>query len=103
MSLIDKQHLHSVRLAKLILYAESLGYQISGGDWYRDQRCEYGHDKSLHRLRLATDLNLFYNGTYLQDSESHRPLGEYWKKMGGTWGGDFDDGNHYSTPHNGMR
>ena len=104
MGLVEKQALHARRLALLILYAESLGYIVTGGDWYRDPRCPYGSKYSKHRERLATDLNLFVkdeNGKweYQTDSEAHRELGAYWKIMGGTWGGDFSspDGNHYET------
>ena len=105
MSLVEKQHTHAMRLARLLLYAESLGYQVTGGDWNRDDRCDYGHPDSLHRLRLATDLNLHKDGVYLTRTKDHKPLGVYWEAMGGSWGGRFPkgDGNHYSTPHNGMR
>ena len=104
--LIDKQHMHSLRLAKLIIYADSLGYQISGGDWTVGEDDKVHRPNSLHRLRLATDINLFRHGTYLMDTESHRPLGEYWETMGGAWGGNFKnnpDGNHYSTPSKGFK
>ena len=90
-------------LAKLIIYADSLGYQVTGGDWFRDERCGYGHPESLHRVRLACDINLFIDGTYMKDTESHRPLGEYWELMGGSWGGHWGDANHYSLAHRGMR
>jgi len=77
----------------LILYAYQLGYEVTFGDaWARD-----GHrDGSFHYKRLAIDLNLFKDGRYLRSTESHRPLGEFWESIGGTWGGRWDDGNHYS-------
>ena len=104
MNLVQKQHKFAVMVSKLIIYADSIGLVISGGDWYRDARCNYGHPRSLHRLRLAFDINLFNAaGTYMVDKESHRPLGEYWERMGGTWGGHFDDPNHYSLEHDGMK
>ena len=101
--LIDLKHAHAMRLAKLILYADSLGYQLGGGDWLRDQRCNYGHKKSLHKLGLATDLNLYKGGVWLELTSDHSILGEYWMAMGGTWGGGWGDGNHYSTEYKGMR
>lgn len=54
--------------------------------------------KSYHYFRLAADLNLFRDGEYLTHTEDHRPLGERWIELGGTWGGNFKrpDGNHYS-------
>lgn len=97
MSLVDRQHNFSIRIAKLLLYADSLGYQVSGGDWYRDIRCNYGAANSKHRNRLAFDINLHKDGMWLTDTLSHEPLGLYWEAMGGKWGGRFTnkDGNHY--------
>ena len=98
-------------VALLILQAEQLGYRITLGDAYRDPRVfgrlgeqkGYGRSKSLHKQRLAIDLNLFKDGDFLQTTEDHKPLGLYWESIGGTWGGRFDDGNHYSLDHEGMR
>jgi len=55
----------------------------------------YGDFKGKTK-RLAIDLNLFKDGEYLTDTEDHRFLGEFWESLGGTWGGRWDDGNHYS-------
>ena len=90
-------------VADLIQYAYDQGYELTFGDAYRDSRVPYGHPNSLHRSRLALDLNLFENGKYLVTTEDHRFLGEWWEEQGGTWGGRFEDGNHYSLEHNGMR
>lgn len=108
MNLGDKQRHFASMIARLILHAETLGYAVTFGDAYRDARVEYGHPKSLHRKRLAVDLNLFQknkNGkwVYCKTTESHRLLGEYWESIGGTWGGRFEDGNHYSLAHSGMK
>lgn len=104
MGLVDKQARFMHMLALLILHAEQLGYQVTGGDLYRDPRCPYGHPYSNHKKRLAVDLNLFKDGDFLTSTEDHKPLGDYWKSIGGSWGGDFDtpDGNHYSLEHEGM-
>jgi hypothetical protein len=56
-----------------------------------------------HKQRLAIDLNLFKGGVYQTSSEAHRPLGEWWEKQGGCWGGRWNDGNHYSFEHNGCK
>lgn len=101
--LLDKQMLFAQMVACLIQEAKRLGYEVTLGDAYRDPRTPYGHPRSLHRFRLAIDLNLFKDGKYLIDTESHRPLGEYWEMVGGTWGGRFQDANHYSLEHDGMR
>jgi hypothetical protein len=82
----------------LIQYADLIGYELTMGDAYRDPRVPYGHPNSFHKRRLAIDLNLFIDGEYQPSSEAHRPLGEFWEHIGGTWGGRWDnpDGNHYS-------
>lgn len=98
-------------VARLIDQATAMGYEITLGDAYRDprvfgaigQRQGYGHPKSAHKHRLAIDLNLFRGGQFLSSSEDHRPLGEWWEAQGGTWGGRFDDGNHYSLEHEGVK
>lgn len=99
----DKQQRFTRMIADLIIFAYNQGYTLSFGDAYRDPRCPYGHRNSLHRSRLAVDFNLFRNGKYLKKTEDHRELGEYWESIGGSWGGRFGDGNHYSLAHNGMK
>jgi len=111
MSLRKKQSKFARMVADLILKAYELGYEITLGDAYRDPRLHgdvgvkkgYGHAKSCHKVRLAIDLNLFKDGEYLEGSDAHRPLGEWWESQGGTWGGRFNDGNHYSLEHEGMK
>lgn len=97
MSTVSKQHRFTQMVARLLLHAEALGYQVTFGDAYRDPRCPYGSKRSMHHKRLAIDLNLFKNGHYLTDTYDHLPLGEYWESIGGIWGGRFSnkDGNHY--------
>ena len=65
----------STLVAKLILHANDIGYQVTFGDAFRDQRVTYGHPNSTHRKRLAVDLNLFRDGTYLEKTNDHRELG----------------------------
>jgi hypothetical protein len=64
-----------------------------------------GIRNSLHELKLAQDFDLFKDGKYLSDTESHKPLGEYWESLDPLcrWGGRFGDGNHYSLEHNGVK
>jgi len=95
MSLRQKQSKFIKALALLILYAYQQGYELTGGDLHATS----GHSpNSYHYRRLAIDLNLFKDGNYLTETEDHRILGEFWKSLGGSWGGDFarKDGNHYS-------
>ena len=64
-----------------------------------DKAFELGYEVT----RLALDLNLFLDGAFLTTTEGHRPLGEFWESIGGSWGGRFNDANHYSLEHNGVR
>ncbi len=107
----QKQRRFGRMVAALLNKALEMGYEYTFGDAYRDtslhgdfgQKRGYGAAKSLHKLKLAIDLNLFRDGKYLSSTEDHRPLGEWWESIGGTWGGRFNDGNHYSLEHNGCK
>ena len=102
-TLRQKQSRFARMVARLIDQAFAMGYEVTLGDAYRDPRVHgalgekrsYSSSMSLHKQRLAIDLNLFRDGRYLSSTESHRPLGEWWEAQGGSWGGRFDDGNHY--------
>ncbi len=103
----DKQRVFTQLIGLLITEAYRLGYELTFGDAYRDDRCPYGHQNSLHRKRLAIDLNLFKNGVWLTKTEDHTELGVFWENLHPDckWGGRFQkaDGNHYSYQHQGMK
>lgn len=109
--LLSRQQLFAQMVARLILEASRMGYQVTLGDAYRDprvfgkmgERQGYGESRSAHKQRLAIDLNLFKEGKFLSTTEDHRPLGEWWEAQGGAWGGRFQDGNHYSLEFNGVK
>lgn len=111
MTLFERQTQFTKLLPKLFTKAFELGFDVTLGDAYRDPRVfgpmgtrqGYGESNSNHKQRLAIDLNLFKNGKFLQATEDHKPLGEYWESLGGTWGGRFNDGNHYSLEWQGMK
>ena len=98
-------------IAELIVWAYDNGYELTFGDAFRDHRVHgapgekkaYGHKNSNHKNKLAVDLNLFKDGAYLSSTDDHEPLGLFWESIGGTWGGRFADGNHYSLEFNGMK
>ncbi len=91
---------------KLLEKAWDLGYEVTLGDAFRDPRVHgdfgvkvgYGAARSVHKKRLAIDLNLFKYGQFLPGTEAHRALGEWWETQHpqARWGGRFADGNHYS-------
>lgn len=110
-TLLERQDKFAEMVAKLIMQAKAMGYQVSLGDAYRDPRVHgefgqkkaYGAARSFHKQRLAIDLNLYRNGKYLESTKDHEALGKWWVKQGGTWGGNFKspDGNHYSWGESG--
>jgi len=102
-TLRQKQSRFARMVALLIQWATIRGYEVTFGHATRCAECPVGLARSLHKSRLAIDLNLFKDGRYLSSTESHRPLGEFWESIGGTWGGRFKDGNHYSLAHNGRK
>ncbi len=111
MTLSEKQQKFARMLGLLLHHvATRHGYEVTIGEVHRtkamaEKMAEEGKgiSNSLHILKLAADLHLFIGGTYQTSTEAHKPLGKFWKSMGGSWGGDFGDGNHYSLKHNGVR
>lgn len=102
MTLGEKQRGFARCVGKLIDHIYESGYEITLGD----ANAHDGHmNNSCHYVRLAIDLNLFFEGNYLTRTEDHKRFGEYWKRLDplARWGGDFQDGNHYSFEHNGRR
>ena len=109
----QKQRRFAKLVARLIDRAHELGFEVTLGDAYRDPRVHgewgakksYSAAKSVHKQRLAIDLNLFKNGVYLTNSSDHRPLGEWWEKQAPDcrWGGRWNDGNHYSFEYGGCK
>jgi hypothetical protein len=114
-TLREKQSAFVQLVARLILYAHAKGYALTFGEAWRSPeeaarlaKNSAGIKRSLHRDRLAVDLNLFKDGKWLTSTEAHRPLGEWWEKqstaeMPCVWGGHFGDGNHYAVSHGGRK
>jgi hypothetical protein len=110
MTLSQAQRKFTRMVADLIVWAYENGYELTFGEAYRtpeqaalNARKGTGIAKSLHTERLAVDFNLFKEGKYLTSTEAHRPLGEFWESIGGSWGGRFGDGNHYSVAWGGRK
>lgn len=102
-------------VARLIEHAYAEGYALTFGEaWRTPEQARLNAEKgsgvanSLHGERLAIDLNLFRDHTWLSRTEDHAPLGAFWKALhpAARWGGDFTarpDGNHYSFTPDGRR
>lgn len=111
MTLGQKQQHFTLMIARLIVFAYEHGYSLTFGDAFRDPRVHgvvgekksYSSANSNHKIRLAVDFNLFKDGKFLTSTEDHEPLGKYWESIGGTWGGRWNDGNHYSVEWQGRK
>ncbi len=100
-ALLEKQFRFSRMLPCLLNHAFILGYDITGGDWRRDERCDYGHPNSAHKNKLAVDLSLFQHNK-IMGKRDHAKLHDYWDSIGGAPRIKGDLG-HYSLAHNGVR
>lgn len=115
MSLSAKQRRFTWCLTRLYAYIEERGYEFTLGDAYRDPRVHgkwglkrgYSASRSVHKQRLAQDINLFVDGEYISDGNhpAYERLGNYWKSLDpdAVWGGDFRDANHFSFEHRGYK
>jgi hypothetical protein len=115
MTLLEKQFQFSKLFCILLNKAFELGFNVTISEVERPdftakkyKELGIGSESSLHRIKLAADINLFKGKTYLPKTEDHKTLGEFWESLSTkeykcTWGGRFGDGNHYSIEHNGVR
>ena len=112
MTLSEKQKLFTRLVAKLIEFAYEQGYGLTFGEAWRppEMAAIYakqgkGIKNSLHTKRLAVDFNLFIDGEYCTKSEDYMMLGAYWESLHPLcqWGGRFNDGNHFSMEHEGVK
>lgn len=110
MTLRQARQKFSKMVSKLLRWLDEDGQAYAIDMARRCQTCQIGHPKSLHKLGLAIDL-LFYDDpdgdgdpdNYRQDMAAYVRAGHYWESIGGTWGGRFGDGNHFSLAWGGMR
>lgn len=103
MTLGQTQEKFSVMVQHLLAQAHTLGYNVRIGHVMRCPGCKTGKINSLHKMKLAIDINLFRDGRYLDKTEDHAELGQFWESIGGSWGGRWNDGNHYSLSYGGMK
>lgn len=99
MSLVPEQAAFLLDVCRLIQYAASQGWTITGGELYRTLEQQQIHVKagrsktmnSNHLRRLAIDLNFFKDGKLVWDKNAIAPLGSYWETLHpkNRWGGNF--------------
>ena len=93
MELGEQQRKFSLMLFTFGVWLYREGYEVTLGDAFATT----GHkDNSFHYKRLAIDLNLFKDDVYLTETSDYEHIGLEWERLGGCWGGRFDDGNHFS-------
>ena len=111
MRLGQKQERFSRMIMVLMLHIHALGYTIRGGHWLRCNNCYIGSENSVHKLKLAWDINLSISPakgerprllTGTASKKAHAKIHDYWDSLGGSKRipGDL---NHYSLEHNGYR
>ena len=108
MTLGQKQREFNRCRGLLLIYIYSSGYAVSQGRGRvskEENDAVGGHPKSCHLYGLAQDWNLFKDGRFLRSTKAHKQFGEYWESLHplARWGGRFNDGNHYSFEHNGIK
>jgi hypothetical protein len=104
----DEQEIFAANVAKLIDYINAKGYHVTVGEAYRteQQAMIYAHEglgivNSLHRKRLAIDLNIFTaDNKLLQQVKDLEVFGKYWESLHSKnrWGGNFKtrpDSDHF--------
>lgn len=105
MSLRENQELFAKNVGLLIGFIFAQGYTCTLGEAYRTQEQAdwyaekgIGSKNSLHRIRMAIDLNIFKDGVFLTESDDYEFAGTYWYTLhpDNTWGGAGGDGNHFS-------
>ncbi len=104
MKLSEKQKRFAVALGHLFEYIRrKRGYEFTLGRGHVPGARVKSGKFSCHHYKLAQDLNLFIDGKYQRKTAAYRELGDIWEALGGDWGGDFSDGNHFSFKHGGVK
>jgi hypothetical protein len=108
MKLSERQGIFALNVSKLLQWIfQGTRTCTLGEAWRTEEQAKYNEEhglgiaNSLHRSRLAIDLNLFKDGILLENLEDYREAGEYWKTLhiDNNWGGDFKkrkDPYHFS-------
>lgn len=111
MSLVKEQNSFLRDVALLILKAQDLGFEVTGGELCRPKELQlvYYNGKKViekdnevyltnapirsttmntkHLIRKAIDLNFFKDGVYINDLRMHeakkilQPIGDYWESL----------------------
>lgn len=93
-------------VARLVVYSESVGIHLTGGELFRTKEQQEIHlengsswtKHSKHQDRLAIDFNYFVNSKLTYNFSQIKILGKYWESLNelNRWGGFF---RNMDTPH----
>jgi len=117
LTLLQKQQAFAKTLSRFLNDLFLRGYDVTMGECYRPPEMAEiyasqgrGVKNSVHCIKLAVDLNIFYQGKFLTTKEDLEIPGKLWKAyttdiIKTCWGGDFEntDANHFSFLHNGVK
>jgi D-alanyl-D-alanine dipeptidase len=117
MTLSERMILFQRMVSRLTLYGRNNGIQLRWVELFRtaeEQKkkydaglsdCDGVKNRSKHQDGLAVDVAVYNpdGSVEYKDVEKYRPLGDFWKNVGGTWGHDwyvagktkFDDFDHF--------
>jgi len=105
--LLDTQMNFSKMIGQLIDFIYASGYTVTFGEAWRtpeqaalNAQKGIGIKNSLHCDRLAVDFNFFKDAGWINTPVE---IGEYWEKIGGSWGGRFGDPPHFSVEFGGRK
>lgn len=114
MKLLEKQKLFVRCLGKLIIYANSKGWEFTQAEGYIGDSIDKPTEDTPHLRhgahfnRLGIDLNLFINGDWIRDG-SHlawADLNVFWESLHPLCRTGYDfkkrDSNHFSIEHEGV-
>jgi hypothetical protein len=106
--MINEQNKFIVDVAKLILFAESIGVKLTGGELYRtreQQKIYFDTGKSrtmnsYHLKRLAIDFNFFIDGKLTLSHPKIEQIGKHWESLdpmnrAGMFFDQFKDFDHF--------
>lgn len=105
--LVLQQQIFAGMVGRLLCHITTTQWRVTLGEaWRTPEQAEWNAKKgtgiknSLHRDRLAIDLN-FFLGNKLVDPPSE--IGLWWESIGGTWGSSFGDPAHFSLAYGGRK
>lgn len=112
-----RQVAHALCMARLILWADANGYELTEGETWRtaaqaalNAASGAGIAHSLHMLRLAVDFNLFRkddDARAVQPAAAYKPLADYWLTLDPLCRAGYYfqsvDADHFSITYQGIQ